>query len=139
MDNIDELATNRADLIDKALLRPGRFDLIIELHIPDYDTRLSILKIHCKTRHLDSDISLDELAKRTAGMTGADLAGLCHRVAMLAIKESIEKHPENQFTDFSIKKSHFETVLSSIQKKLKCQLYKHKRKDYILYKMEPMK
>ncbi|URZ15822.1 CDC48 family AAA ATPase [Clostridium felsineum] len=125
MDNIDELqgilvlaATNRPDLIDRALLRPGRFDLIIELPIPDYDTRLSILNIYCKTRHLDPDISLDELAKRTNGMTGADLASLCHRTAMFAIKESIESHPENEFTDFSIKKSHFEAVLSSIQKKL---------------------
>lgn len=123
MDNIDDLqgvlvlaATNRPDLIDKALLRPGRFDLTINLPIPDYDARLSILNIYCKTRHLSSDISLNELAKRTVGMTGADLAGLCHRTTMLAIKESINKHPENKFSDFLIVQSHFEAVLSSIEK-----------------------
>ncbi len=123
MDNLDEsqgvlvlAATNRPDLIDKALLRPGRFDLIIKLPIPDYEARLSILNIYCKMRNLSHDINLNELAKKTDGMTGADIAGLCHRAAMLSIKESISKHQEKQFSDFIIERSHFEAVLSSIDK-----------------------
>jgi transitional endoplasmic reticulum ATPase len=120
MDSVEDLqgvlilaATNRPDLIDKALLRPGRFDFVVELPIPDEQARLSILQVYCRKRNLASGVSLESLARVTEGMSGADLEALCQRAAMLAIKESIEKHPEKQFAPFPIEKYHFETVLAS--------------------------
>ncbi|WP_342418815.1 CDC48 family AAA ATPase [Paenibacillus sp. FSL H8-0168] len=123
MDNIEDLqgvlilaATNRPDLLDKALLRPGRFDFIVELPIPDYDTRLSILQVRCQGRALGEDVSFASLAKVTEGMTGADLEALCQRSAMLAIKESIEQYPEKRFSRFHIEQRHFDTALRGLGK-----------------------
>jgi len=123
MDSIEDLqgvlilaATNRPDLIDKALLRPGRFDFIVELPMPDEQARLSILGVYCKDRMLGNSISLEDLSRRTEGMTGADLEAFCQRAAMFAIKESIEKHPEKQFCHFSIEKDHFEAALAGLRK-----------------------
>jgi transitional endoplasmic reticulum ATPase len=123
MDSIEDLqgvlilaATNRPDLIDKALFRPGRFDFIVELPIPDYQARLSILQVYCRDRTLGADVSLADVARITEGMTGAELEALCQRAAMLAIKESIAKHPEKQFSHFSIEKYHFDAALAVLSK-----------------------
>jgi transitional endoplasmic reticulum ATPase len=118
-------ATNRPDLLDKALLRPGRFDFVVELPRPDYQTRLSILQVYCRKRTLEADISLDLLAQSTEGMTGADLEALCQRAAMLAVKESIAAHPEKPFPPFAIEKKHFTAALASLGQKPIAQQGEH--------------
>jgi cell division protease FtsH len=79
-------ATNRPDVLDPALLRPGRFDRQIVVDAPDQNGRLAILKIHAKGKPLASDIDLDVLAKRTPGFTGADLANMLNEGALLAAR-----------------------------------------------------
>ncbi len=80
-------ATNRPELIDPAVLRSGRFDLVLELPLPDRDARRAILAIHLKRRPLAPTVTLEALAKRTDGFTGADLEAACRRAANLALAE----------------------------------------------------
>lgn len=80
-------ATNRIDLIDSAILRAGRFDLILELPMPDEKGRLAILKIHTKGKPFDKSVDLEELAKKSEGLSGADLEVIAREAAMLAIRE----------------------------------------------------
>jgi transitional endoplasmic reticulum ATPase len=84
-------ATNRADLIDTALLRPGRFDRVIFVSAPDERERLAILQIHTKEMPLATDVSLNELAKKTDGYVGADIAGVCREAGLAAIRNKTEK------------------------------------------------
>jgi transitional endoplasmic reticulum ATPase len=97
MDGIEDLkgvmvlaATNRIDLIDTALLRSGRFDLIFELPEPDLKTRETIFRIHTQHKPLDKKISLKKLAVKTDGMVGADIEFICKKASMMAIREFIE-------------------------------------------------
>jgi transitional endoplasmic reticulum ATPase len=82
-------ATNRADLIDTALLRPGRFDLIVELGYPNESERCTIFGIHTLGRPLGPDISLEELARLTEGRNGADIEAICRRASLLAMHQWI--------------------------------------------------
>jgi transitional endoplasmic reticulum ATPase len=82
-------ATNRPELIDPALLRPGRFDIIVELRYPNAEERESIFSVHTRGRPLADDVSLDRLAQMTDGRSGADIEGICHRASMLALREWI--------------------------------------------------
>jgi transitional endoplasmic reticulum ATPase len=82
-------ATNRTDLIDPALLRPGRFDLVIELEYPNESERCIIFGIHTRGRPLHSEVSLEELASLTKGRNGADIEAICRRAALLAMHEWI--------------------------------------------------
>ncbi|HJS82674.1 MAG TPA: AAA family ATPase, partial [Nitrososphaera sp.] len=84
-------ATNRPDIIDDALLRPGRFDRILEVPPPDKEARKQILQIHTKKKPLGSDVNLDKLVETTDGMTGAEIAALVNAAAMTAIKEHVGK------------------------------------------------
>lgn len=79
-------ATNRPDILDPALLRPGRFDRQIPVTNPDIAGRAQILKVHAKNKPLADDVSLDALAKRTAGMSGADLANVLNEAALLTAR-----------------------------------------------------
>ncbi|MEW1812571.1 ATP-dependent zinc metalloprotease FtsH [Pseudarthrobacter phenanthrenivorans] len=81
-------ATNRPDVLDPALLRPGRFDRSITVHAPDQTGRLQILKVQARNVKLDPDVDLDLLARATPGMTGAELANLVNEAALLAVKRS---------------------------------------------------
>ena len=83
-------ATNRPDLLDPALLRPGRFDRIIKVPPPDRKARLEILKIHTRRVPLASDVDLEKLADMTNGFTGADLEALVREAVMLALREKLE-------------------------------------------------
>jgi len=83
-------ATNRIDILDKALLRPGRFDRIIEIPLPDEEGRLSILKVHCRSLTVDEDVNLTEVARRTEGKNGADLRAICMEAGMFAIRKDRE-------------------------------------------------
>jgi proteasome regulatory subunit len=78
-------ATNRPDMLDPALLRPGRFDRVIEIPLPDKDARLQILKIHSRKMHLDS-VNLEELVDMTENTTGAELEAVCREAGMMAVR-----------------------------------------------------
>ena len=86
-------ATNRPDILDPALLRPGRFDRIIYVPPPDKAARLQILRIHTKKVPLAGDVDLERLAEMTEGYTGADLAALVREAAMLKLREKLEPGP----------------------------------------------
>lgn len=81
-------ATNRVDILDPALLRPGRFDRQIFIGVPDIKGRVEILKVHSRKKKLNPEISFDEIAKRTPGFTGADLENLMNEAALLAAREN---------------------------------------------------
>ena len=117
MDGIEELkgvvvlaATNRLGLIDPALLRSGRFDLILELPVPDEETRLAIFRIHTRKKPLDKDVDLSRLAKETEGITGADIEFICRKASISAIREYIE----NQKSEITISIKHFEEALKLV-------------------------
>jgi proteasome regulatory subunit len=80
-------ATNRIDILDRALLRPGRFDRIIEIPLPDEVGRLSILKVHCRVLMVDETVDLREIAQQTDGKNGADLRAICMEAGMFAIRK----------------------------------------------------
>ena len=95
-------ATNRVDILDAALLRPGRFDRQITVGLPDRLGRLGILKVHARNKPLDEDVSLVQLANRTPGFSGADLANLLNESAILATrykKKTITKNEVNEAAD----------------------------------------
>jgi cell division protease FtsH len=95
-------ATNRVDILDAALLRPGRFDRQITVGLPDRLGRLGILKVHAKNKPLAEDVSLVQLANRTPGFSGADLANLLNEAAILATrykKKVITKNEVNEAAD----------------------------------------
>lgn len=84
-------ATNRPDILDPALLRPGRFDREITVGIPDINGRKEILKVHMRGKPLDDDVDVDVLARRTPGFTGADLENLVNEAALLAARHNKKK------------------------------------------------
>ena len=96
-------ATNRPEMLDKALLRPGRFDRQITIPNPDLKGRLEILKIHSKDKKLSEDINLESIAEDTAGFTGAELANILNEAAIIATKMKHEDI-ENQDVEEAIKK-----------------------------------
>ena len=81
-------ATNRPDVLDPALLRPGRFDRQITISNPDVNGRIAILKVHARNKHLDSTIKLDEIAQRIPGFSGADIENLLNEAALLAARNN---------------------------------------------------
>jgi transitional endoplasmic reticulum ATPase len=110
MDGLEELqsvvvmaATNRPNLIDPALLRPGRFDELIYVRVPDAQGRRHILGIHTKTMPLGPDVDLDNIAERTDRFTGADLEDLTRRAGLLALRDSLEAQ--------TVTMAHFEHAL----------------------------
>ena len=79
-------ATNVPDVLDKALLRPGRFDRKIQVGLPDYKGRRQILDVHSKDKKLHSDVNLNDVAKRCIGMSGADLANVMNESAIITAR-----------------------------------------------------
>ena len=79
-------ATNRPDILDPALLRPGRFDRQIIVPLPEFEERLAILKVHSRDKRMGTDVDLDTMAKATPGMSGADLANLVNEAALFAVR-----------------------------------------------------
>ncbi|PKO21440.1 MAG: AAA family ATPase [Chloroflexi bacterium HGW-Chloroflexi-1] len=101
MDGIEELrgvvvlaATNRPDIVDPALLRPGRFDLRLELPPPDAAGRAAIFAVHTRGKPLAVDVDLARLVARTEGQVGADIEGICRQAALAAIREFLVTHPD---------------------------------------------
>jgi transitional endoplasmic reticulum ATPase len=126
MDGIEDLkgvvvlaATNRIDLIDQALLRSGRFDLIFELPEPAVEVRERIFSIHTRNKTLAADVNLKELAAETSGMVGADIEFICRKASMLAIREAImTRVTEAPGTDdkIIIEASCFRSVIELVKK-----------------------
>jgi transitional endoplasmic reticulum ATPase len=113
-------ATNRPDIIDPALLRPGRFDRILYVPPPDRESRLQIIKIHTKRKPLADDVNLEELADKTEGYTGADIASLSSAAVMLSLREHITKYPdskeaEKNTPDLKITMKNFEDAMKKIR------------------------
>lgn len=92
-------ATNRVDMLDKALLRPGRFDRHVDVTLPERKDRLEILKVHFKNKPVESDVKLDELAAKTAGSAGADLANIANEAAITAAREGHDKITNADITE----------------------------------------
>jgi proteasome regulatory subunit len=80
-------ATNRPDILDSALTRPGRFDRIIEFPFPDKEARVQILKIHMRNMNIHTDVDVSIIASKTNGSSGADLKAICTEAGMFAIRE----------------------------------------------------
>jgi transitional endoplasmic reticulum ATPase len=113
-------ATNRPDIIDPALLRPGRFDRLLYVPPPDKDSRLQIIKIHTKKKPLAENISMDQLASETEGYTGADIASLSSAAVMLALREHVSRYDDPKQADshiheLKIHMRHFEEAMKKIR------------------------
>jgi len=104
-------ATNRPDILDPALLRPGRFDRRVVVGLPDIKGREEILKVHARGKPLSDDVKLDELAKSTPGFTGADLENLLNEAALLAARSN-----KNRVTMAEIKEAVFKVVMGPEKK-----------------------
>lgn len=92
-------ATNRADVLDPALLRPGRFDRRTNIMLPERHDRLEILKVHFKNKPVDDTVNLDALAAKTAGSSGADLANIANEAAIIAARRDAEKISNKDITE----------------------------------------
>jgi transitional endoplasmic reticulum ATPase len=131
-------ATNRIDIVDNALLRPGRFDRIVEVPIPDKEARMEILLIHTKKKMLDSDVDLKKIVELIEGWTGADIGNMVNTAALSAIKERVtsdsisrqdqqqgknvaEKSRDNKRNKDRLKVSmrHFQSAIEKVNRKNK--------------------
>lgn len=92
-------ATNRVDMLDKALLRPGRFDRHVNVTLPERKDRLEILKVHFKNKPAEKDVDLDALAAKTAGSSGADLANIANEAAITAAREGHKEITNDDLTE----------------------------------------
>merc|ERR1712213_222192 len=101
-------ATNRPDIIDSAILRPGRLDQLIYIPLPDEGSRMSILKANLRKTPLSKSVDLSYLAKITKGFSGADLTEICQRACKLAIREDIDNDEDD---DSEVEKRHFEEAM----------------------------
>ncbi len=117
MDGIEKLekvviigATNRPDIIDQALLRPGRFDRFVYIGIPDKGQRKKIFEIHTKRMPLNKDVDIEKLAEKTEGYTGADIASICKEAGLIALREDIDAK--------EVKMEHFEKALEKVKKSI---------------------
>src|SRR5215212_9507135 len=113
-------ATNRPDIIDTALLRPGRFDRLLYVAPPDYESRKHIIEIHTKKKPLAQDVNVDNLAAKMDGYTGADIAAVASTAVMLALREHISKYKEphdaeNRAKELKIHMRHFEEAMTKIR------------------------
>ena len=125
LDGLEELkgvvvlgATNRSDIIDEALLRPGRFGRVLEVPPPDKEGRVEILKIHTKKKPQAGDVNLDKLADMTEGYTGADLAAVANAAVLVAVKEYVktnEKEADQESGTISISMHYLEEAVRKIR------------------------
>ncbi len=90
-------ATNRPDILDDALLRPGRFDRIIDVGLPDVEAREQIFNINIKHMNIDKKINAKKLAEMTDGLSGAEIKNLCTEAGMLAVRDNRDKVTEKDF------------------------------------------
>jgi transitional endoplasmic reticulum ATPase len=125
LDGVEELssvlvlgATNRQDILDPAILRPGRFDILIEIPPPDLEGRKEIFEIGLRGKPLAKDVDLDDLARQTDTFTGADIQGICNMAALEAIREVVEQmkaKPEEKHHAILVRKAHIQNGLKTIR------------------------
>jgi len=126
MDGIEELkgvvvlaATNRLDLVDPAVLRSGRFDLLFELPVPDNTTREEIFRIHTKNKPVNKDVDLKKLAKEVEGRTGSDIEFICRKASMFAVREYIEHNSAKKKIcadgELKVSKQHFDQAIKMLK------------------------
>jgi transitional endoplasmic reticulum ATPase len=108
-------ATNREDLLDPALTRPGRLDFILKFTLPDEKERLEIFRINTKGRPLHGDVDLEELARLTEGMVGSHIAFICKRAVMMAIAEIIHSRQAKTSGNLLVSEAHFKDALQEIR------------------------
>lgn len=120
MDGIEELrnvlvvaATNKPEVLDSALMRPGRLDNLIYIGPPDFDARKEIIQKWASKSVLDEEVDIDELASRTNGHSGAEMVSICEHAADAAMDEE-----ENTLVPGSVKKAHFEAALGQVQRQI---------------------
>jgi transitional endoplasmic reticulum ATPase len=116
LDGLEELkgvlvlaATNRKDLIDSAILRPGRFDFILEFPLPDEKARRAIFEIHTRGKPLVSDVDPGIMAQKTEGLAGSDIEVICHEASMIAVREFVRA--EGKQSKLEISKRHFDLAI----------------------------
>ncbi len=114
-------ATNRPDVLDAALMRPGRFDRQVVVDRPDYSGRMQILKVHARDKTIAKDVDLDKVARRTPGFTGADLANLLNEAAILAARRELTEVSNDEIGDA------IERVMAGPEKKDRVMSEKRKR------------
>ncbi|MBA7529617.1 ATP-dependent zinc metalloprotease FtsH [subsurface metagenome] len=127
MDGLEELkeviiiaATNRPDMVDPALLRPGRLDRLIYIQPPDKEERKKIFDVHLSGKPIGEDVDVEEFAERTDGYVGADIAAIVKEAVMSSLREFItsgisEEHVKEAIQNIVIKKQHFETGIKSVR------------------------
>jgi cell division protease FtsH len=118
-------ATNRPDVLDSALLRPGRFDRQVVVDRPDYGGRSEILRVHARGKTLSKDVDLDRIARRTPGFTGADLSNLLNEAAILAARRNLTEISMDEINDA------IDRVLAGPEKK--DRVMSEKRKTLVAY------
>ncbi len=128
-------ATNRPDMIDPALLRPGRFDRLVAVGVPDYEARRDILRVHTQRKPMTEDVNLDDIAKRTEGYTGADISAVVNEAVMLSIRQVValdEVVSPERIKDMSLTKKHFDIALANYKPRLKSEAKKYEKlvKDF---------
>ena len=129
-------ATNRPDMVDPALLRPGRFDRLVRIETPDLEGRKQILRIHTAKKPLADDVDIDELAKKTDGYSGADLAALTNEAVMLSIRDLVAKGSDlspEELKEKKISMIFFSRALEKVKPVSRTELGKlpRVREDYV--------
>ncbi|MBV8695901.1 MAG: AAA family ATPase, partial [Ktedonobacteraceae bacterium] len=114
-------ATNRPELIDPALLRPGRFDLVVELHAPNEVERQAIFAVHLRGRPIAPEVTVEELARLTAGRSGADIEAICRRASLLALREWITPRLDIGHVQVTEESAHSEEVTPPVLESMPSQ------------------
>ena len=114
-------ATNRADMLDSALMRAGRFDRQIHVDLPDLNERREIFVVHLKPLKLDENLDIDFLARQTPGFSGADIANVCNEAALIAARHNSEKVSKQDFLDA------VDRIIGGLEKKTKVMTVAEKR------------
>jgi transitional endoplasmic reticulum ATPase len=127
------MATNRPDIIDPAILRPGRTDRFIAIDIPNLKARKEIFKIHTKNMPLNEDVDIDELAKIAEGFSGADIAAATKEAGMLAVREFISKASKKEEAIKNLKKKSL-TISQKLFKQAIEKLHLGSKKDRTNYR-----
>ena len=114
-------ATNRADMLDSALMRAGRFDRQIHVDLPDLNERLEVFKVHLKPLKLDENLDIEFLARQTPGFSGADIANVCNEAALIAARHNSDKVGKQDFLDA------VDRIIGGLEKKTKVMTDQEKR------------
>ena len=122
MDGVESLAgvtvvaaTNRPDMMDPALLRPGRLDRVVYVPLPDLDTRRKVLEVHTRKIPVGDSVNLETVAERTEGYSGAEIAAVCNEAALAALEEDVN-------TD-TVTEKHFQTALNNLKPRISQNLF----------------